>query len=87
MAIPSSGAISFSTIQTEFGGSNPISLDEYYAGGAYVPSSTSGTNGAVPTSGAISVDKFYGTTLPPPPPPYVPPPPPYVPPPPPPPPP
>ena len=63
MAIPSSGAISFSTIQTEFGGSNPIGLNEYYAGGAYVPSSTSGTNGAVPTSGAISVDKFYGTAL------------------------
>lgn len=62
MAIPSSGAVSFSTIQTEFGGSNPISLSEYYAGGSYVPAGTSGTNGAVPSSGAISVNKFYGTT-------------------------
>jgi hypothetical protein len=30
MALPSSGAISFSQIQTEFGGTNPISLSEYY---------------------------------------------------------
>lgn len=62
MPIPSSGALAFSTIQTEFGGSNPISLSEYYAGGARVPSGTTGTNGAVPTSGAIAVSKFYGTT-------------------------
>ena len=30
MATPSTGTISFSQIQTEFGGSNPISLSEYY---------------------------------------------------------
>jgi hypothetical protein len=62
MAIPSSGAISLTTVQTEFGGSNPISLSEYYAGGAYVPAGTSGTYGAVPSSGAISLRNFYGTT-------------------------
>jgi len=62
MAIPSSGAISLSTIQTEFGGANPISLNEYYAGGAYVPAGTSGTYGAVPSSGTISIQNFYGTT-------------------------
>lgn len=61
MAIPSSGAISLSTIQTEFGGSNPISLSEYYAGGSYVPAGTTGTNGAVPSSGQISFSNFYGT--------------------------
>lgn len=38
MALQSSGAISLSNIQTEFGGSNPISLSEYYKGGTYVPS-------------------------------------------------
>ena len=65
MAIPSSGAISFDTIQTEFGGSNPIGLDEYYAGGSYVASGISGTNGAVPSSGAISMNQFFGTTAPP----------------------
>lgn len=62
MTLPSSGPLSLSDIQTEFGGSNPISLSEYYAGGAYVPSGTSGTNGPVPTSGAISISNFYGTT-------------------------
>lgn len=62
MTLQSSGAISFSQLQTEFGGANPISMSEYYAGGANVPSSTSGVNGAVPTSGTISMSKFYGTS-------------------------
>jgi hypothetical protein len=30
MALPTSGAISFSNIQTEFGGSHPIRMSEYY---------------------------------------------------------
>ncbi len=62
MTLQSSGAISLANVQTEFGGANPISMSEYYAGGTYVPSGTTGVNGAVPTSGAISVSKFYGTT-------------------------
>ena len=62
MAIPASGAISLSTVQTEFGGSNPIGLNEYYAGGANVPAGTTGTYGAVPSSGAISLRNFYGTS-------------------------
>lgn len=62
MTLQTSGAISMPNVQTEFGGSNPISMSEYYAGGVYVPSGTSGTNGAVPTSGAISLSKFYGTS-------------------------
>lgn len=62
MALPSSGALTLADIQTEFGGSNPISLNEYYAGGAYVPAGTSGTNGAVPSSGTISIWNFYGTS-------------------------
>ena len=61
MAIPSTGAISLNTIQTEFGGTNPISINEYYAGGTNVPAGTSGTNGAVPSSGQISFNSFYGT--------------------------
>lgn len=61
MTLPTSGALSLADIQTEFGGSNPISLSEYYAGGAYVPAGTSGTYGAVPSSGAISIQSFYGT--------------------------
>ena len=60
MAIPSSGTVSLTTIQTEYGGSSPISLSEYYRGGVYVPSSSTTTT--IPTSGAISVSNFYGTS-------------------------
>lgn len=62
MALPSSGPLSLNDIQTEFGGTNPIGLNEYYAGGGLVPAGTSGTNGPVPSSGAISIFNFYGTT-------------------------
>jgi hypothetical protein len=62
MALPTSGPLSLTDIQTEFGGSNPISLSEYYAGGSYVPSGASGTNGPIPTSGAISLSDFYGAS-------------------------
>ncbi len=62
MTLPTSGPLSLANIQTEFGGSNPISLSEYYAGGAYVPAGTTGTYGAVPSSGAISIRNFYGTS-------------------------
>ena len=57
MALPSSGPLALTQIQTEFGGSNPISMSEYYRGGAYVTSN----NTTVPTSGAISISNFYGT--------------------------
>jgi len=56
MALPVSGPLSLSQIQTEFGGSNPISLSEYYRGGAFVTNN----NTSVPTSGAISISNFYG---------------------------
>jgi hypothetical protein len=62
MTLPSSGPLTLANIQTEFGGSNPISLSEYYAGGAYVPAGTTGTYGAVPSSGTISIRNFYGTS-------------------------
>ena len=51
MTLQSSGAISLSDIQTEFGGSNPTSLSEYY-----------GAATGVPASGAISFSDFYGTS-------------------------
>lgn len=56
---------SLSNIQTEFLGSNPISLSEYYAGGIYVlppiPTSIYQT-GAIPASGTISIGNFLGVT-------------------------
>ena len=62
MAIPSSGPLSLDDIQTEFGGTNPIDLSEYYAGGANVPPGTTGDSGPIPTSGEIAVGEFYGST-------------------------
>ena len=56
MALPSSGPIDFASIQTEFGGANPIGIDEYYRNGGLVP----GNNTNVPTSGTISLADFYG---------------------------
>lgn len=51
MALQTTGAISLADIQTEFGGSNPIGLDEYY-----------GVAGGIPASGAIDFADFYGTS-------------------------
>ena len=52
MTLQSSGAISLSQIQTEFGGSNPISLSEYY-----------GAASGIPGSGTISMNQFYGKSV------------------------
>jgi hypothetical protein len=46
MTLQASGAISFSDLQTEFGGSNPIGMDEYYKDGSYVSSGFTGTGDA-----------------------------------------
>ena len=60
MAIPGPGtAISMTTIATEFGGTVPHSLSEYYRGGGLVPNTP--TNSAIPTSGAIPMGSFYGS--------------------------
>lgn len=60
MSIPTQGPVSFSDVQTEFGGSNPISLSEYYRGGANVPVGAN-TDG-IPASGVIDISEFRGTT-------------------------
>lgn len=43
MALQSSGSISLANLQTEYGGSNPISMSEYYRNGGLVPDSISST--------------------------------------------
>jgi hypothetical protein len=48
MTTPTS-ALGLSHIQTEFGGSNPIAISEYY-----------GVNANVPASGTIAMSKFLG---------------------------
>ena len=49
MALQASGAISLTDIATEFGGTTPHSLSEYYSAAA-----------GLPASGAITFDDFYG---------------------------
>lgn len=52
---PGPAPISFLDIQNEFGGSNPIGLNEYYRNGGLISSN----NTSVPTSGSISLDNFF----------------------------
>ncbi len=58
MTLPSSGAISINSLVGEFGGSSPHALSEYYRNGGLV--SSGNTN--IPTSGALSLSDFYGST-------------------------
>lgn len=61
MAIPGSGPISSQDIETEFGGTHPIGLSEYYRGGAYVPNLPQ--NSRIPTAGTISNADFYNSSF------------------------
>ena len=62
MAIPSSGSLALSAIQTEWGGSNPIGMSEYYGDGSYLPDGAAdGDGNAVPESGAIDMSDWYDT--------------------------
>ena len=58
MTLQTSGPISLVDIQAEFGGPTPITLENYYRGGAYVLNTDYAPN--VPTSGPISLSNFYG---------------------------
>ena len=58
MPLQTSGTITLAQIQTEFGGSNPIGLSEYYRGGGLVPNTAA--NASIPTSGIIRLSNFYG---------------------------
>ena len=51
MALPASGPLSLLQIATEFGGTVPHSLNEYY-----------GKASGIPTSGTISIGHFYGNS-------------------------
>jgi len=60
MTLPSSGTLSLQQIAAEFGGSNPISLNQYYRGGSLVKDTIA--NASIPASGAISVSNFYNAS-------------------------
>ena len=59
--------ISIGQIQTEFGGTNPAAISEYYAGGLYTASGAVGfplgVQTAIPTSGVISLGIFHSSAL------------------------
>ena len=60
-AVPTTN-VNWGSLQTVFGGSNPISISEYYAGGAYVPSGEQSPvdPSPVPSTGAIRIGEFRG---------------------------
>lgn len=61
MALPAPGvSLSMTQIATEFGGTVPHSLSEYYRGGANVANTP--INAGIPTSGAISIGNFYSSS-------------------------
>ena len=61
MTLPSSGTLSLSQIQTEFTGSNPISMSEYYKSGnnGYVPATVPETVTASSLGGSNSANRRY----------------------------
>lgn len=60
MAISSSGAVALSTVQSEFGGGNPISMSEYYSGGYPNNFSNTGSSTAfTPTGKSFSYNYTY----------------------------
>jgi hypothetical protein len=64
MTLPSTGALSLSQVQTEFGGSNPISMSEYYAGGARVAAGASGVLVLYPQQVLYRLDTSEATMFP-----------------------
>lgn len=60
MVLPT-GTISFNDIQNEFGGSNPISLNEYYYSSDNSSKYAYGVT-AVPASGQISMSSYRGVS-------------------------
>ena len=61
MTLPGSGTLSMSQLQTEFGGTNPISFSEYYksGGNGYVPSTVPDAVTASSLGGSNSANARY----------------------------
>lgn len=58
MSIPSTGVVTFSHLQTVFGGTNPISMSEYFTNAS--SSYTSGVSGIPSTGAVINISNFRG---------------------------
>jgi len=65
MTLQSSGTISLSQLQGEYGGSNPISLSEYYRNGSLVPNAltSSSTGPGAYTAYQYNVNSYYWSTF------------------------
>ena len=59
MPTQSSGPISFADINTALGTGTPLSFNQLYRGGSFVPNIT--PNSDIPTSGAINMQEMYNT--------------------------
>jgi len=59
MALQASGQISLADLQTEYGGSHPIGMNEYYRGGSLVAGSSSSTTSYTPAYAAASGPNGY----------------------------
>lgn len=62
MTISAAGPVSFLSLKNEFGDSNPVSLNEYYAGGGLVLPNTYGSLGLIPSAGQIGLANFRGVS-------------------------
>jgi hypothetical protein len=62
MTLQASGAISLGNIQTEFTGSNPISMSEYVRGGTYVPNTATNVN-IKSSASNMSFSNYYGGSV------------------------
>ena len=55
-------SLSLREIANEFGGPDPLSMSNYYAGGPNVPVGTVGDFGPIPSAGTINIQQFYGSS-------------------------
>ena len=58
MSIPNTGEVKFSNIQTVFGGTNPVSISEYFTNAN--PTYTTGVTGIPAIGSSISISGFRG---------------------------
>jgi hypothetical protein len=60
MGLPTSGAISFADLRSEYSDGGSTSLSEFYRGGSNIRNNY-GNNSSIPTSGTIDMADFYNT--------------------------
>lgn len=61
MAITTTGTVSISEIQSEFGGASPVAISQYYRGGDRVPSTKETTSTSIGAWSSFEYQPFSGT--------------------------